>query len=89
MCCLALWASVWLLFLLMRFSPFDYRIVPGIGPLILLALVAALLLPIAATGLAAVALIRDPRVAPHWWLVGGSIAVLLGQSLLFLSTRWL
>ena len=42
-CCLAAWAAIWLLFLSMRFSSFDIRVIPGIGPLILGCGVAALL----------------------------------------------
>jgi len=87
--CLALWAAIWLLFLLMRFSPFDIRNIPGIGVIMLTALVVALVAPIVATGLAGVALVRQPRAPLTWVTFGCAIAVLAGQVLLFLVTRWL
>jgi hypothetical protein len=87
--CLAIWAAVWLLFLLMRFSPFDIRRIPDIGMITLVALGLALLMPIVATGLAGAALIRQPRVPLNWLTLGFAIAVLFGQGLLFLITRWL
>ena len=87
--CLAIWAAVWLLFLLMRFSPLDIRSVPGIGMLLLAALGIALLAPIAAMGLAGAALVRQPRVLLNWLTLGCAIAALFGQGLLFLMTKWL
>ena len=87
--CLAIWATVWLMFLLMRFSPFDIRGIPGIGMVMLAALAVALLAPIVATGLAGVALVRQPRVSLNWLTFGCAIAVLFGQGLLFLISRWL
>ena len=87
--CLAIWAAVWLVFLLMRFSPFDIRTIPGIGMVMLVAFGVALLAPIVATGLAGAALIRQPRVPLDWLTLGCAIAVLFGQGLLFLITRWL
>jgi len=87
--CLAIWAAVWLVFLSMRVSSFDIRTIPGIGPIMLVALGVALLAPIAATGLAGIALARQPRVPTNWLTLGFAIAVLFGQGLLFLITRWL
>jgi hypothetical protein len=87
--CLAIWAAVWLLFLLMRFSPLDIRGIPGIGILMLVALGVALLAPIVATGLAGAALVRQPRMPLNWLTLGCAIAALFGQGLLFLISRWL
>jgi hypothetical protein len=87
--CLAIWAAIWLLFLLMRLSPFDIRIIPGIGPVMLIALVVVLMAPIVATGIASAALVRQPRVPLNWVLLGCGVAALLGQWTLFTITRWL
>ena len=87
--CLAIWAAVWISFLSIRFSSFDIRAIPGIGILMLVALGVALLAPIAATGLAGVALVRQPRVPLNWLTLGFAIAALLGQGLLFIISRWL
>ena len=87
--CVAIWVTVWLLFLLMRFSPFDIRGIPGIGVVMLAALAVAFLAPIVATGLAGAALVRQPRVPLNWLTLGCAIAALLGQGLLFLTSRWL
>ena len=54
--CLAIWAAIRLLLLSMRLSRFDIRIIPGIGPMILIALVVAFAAPIVATGIAGTAL---------------------------------
>ncbi|HXH90345.1 MAG TPA: hypothetical protein VNN25_02105 [Thermoanaerobaculia bacterium] len=86
---LAIWAAVWLLFLVMRFSPFDYRVIPGIGMIMLGALGLALLAPIVAIALAGAASVRQPRVPLNWITLGCAIAALFGQGLLFLITKWL
>lgn len=87
--CLAIWAAVWLLFLLARLSPLDIRIIPGIGPVMLIALVIALVAPIVAMGIAGAALVRRPRVPLNWLVLGCAIAALFGQVILFTITRWL
>lgn len=87
--CLALWAAVWLMFLVMRFSPFDIRSIPGIGMTLLVALAVALSAPIVATALAGAAVVRQPREPLNWLTLGCAIAALFGQGLLFLVTRWL
>lgn len=87
--CLALWVAVWLLFLLMRFSPLDYRGIPGIGVVVLIAFAVALAAPIVATGLAGAALVRQPRAPLNLLTFGCAIAALLGQVLLFSISRWL
>ena len=86
---LAVWAAIWLLFLLMRLSSFDIRVIPGIGPIMLIALMVALVAPIVATGIAGAALVRRPRVPVNWLILGCAVAALLGQAILFTATRWL
>jgi hypothetical protein len=88
-CCLALWVAIWLLFLLMRFSPIDIRGIPGIGMIMLTAFAVALVAPIVATGLAGASLIRQPRAPLSLLVFGCAIAALLGQVFLFLVSRWL
>lgn len=87
--CLAIWAAIWLLFMLIRFSPLDIRFIPGIGPVMLIALVCALVAPIVATGLAGMALVLQPKVRPNWFTFGCAIAVLLGQVFLFSISNWM
>jgi len=87
--CLAIWAAVWFMFLLMRFTPIDIRNIPGIGMIMLAALAIALLAPLAATALAGIALARQPRVSLNWLLFGCAIAALVGQGVLFLISKWL
>jgi hypothetical protein len=89
MSCLAIWGAVWLLFLVMRFSPLDIRSIPGIGGFLLVALAVALVAPVVAAGLAGVALLRQPRAALNWVALGCAIAVLFAQGFLFLATRWM
>ena len=87
--CLAVWAVIWLLFLVMRLSTLDIRGFPGIGFVMLGAFAVAVLAPIVAAALAGIALVRQARVPRNWLLFGCAIAALLGQGLLFLITRWL
>ena len=87
--CLAIWAAIWLLFLLVRLSPLDIRSIPGIGIVMLVALAVALLAPVVATGLAGAAFVRQPRLPLNWLTLGCAIAALFGQGLLFLISRWL
>jgi len=89
LCCLAIWAAVWLLFLVMRFTPFDIREIPGIGPIMLAALGVALLAPVTAIGLAGAALVRQPRASLNWLALGCALTAMFGQGLLFIVTRWL
>ena len=86
--CLAIWAALWFLFLSIRFSSFDIRVIPGIGPVMLLALVVTLLAPLVALGLTAVALLNRPRVPLNWLALGGAVTALIGQVVLFTITRW-
>jgi hypothetical protein len=87
--CLAIWAAVWLLFLLIRISSLDIRIIPGIGPIMLVALAIAVMAPVVAMVLAAAALVRQPRVYPNWLTLGCAIAAFIGEGVLFAATRWL
>jgi hypothetical protein len=88
-CCLAIWAALWLLFLLIRFSSFDIRIIPGIGPVMLIALVVALVAPVVATVIAGTALLREPRISLNWVIFACSIVAVVGQAMLFMITKWL
>ena len=86
--CLAIWAGVWLLFLVMRLTSLDIRGIPGVGMVMLAALGVALVAPLVATGLAGAALLRQPRLPLDWVTLGGALAVLFGQGLLSLVTGW-
>ena len=86
--CLAIWVAIWVLFMAIRFSSLDIRMIPGIGPVMLVALVVALVAPIVATGIAGVALLRQPRVAMNWLVLGCAAAALVGQAVLFTITGW-
>ena len=77
------------MFMLIRFSSFDIRVVPGIGMIMLTAFAVALVAPIVATALAGAALIRQPRVPLNLLIFGCAIAALLGQFLIFTISRWL
>jgi hypothetical protein len=87
--CLAIWVAIWVLFMLMRLSSFDIRVIPGIGMIMLSALVVVLVAPIVATGLAAAALVRQPRASLNLLTLGCAIAALVGQVFLFLVSSWL
>ena len=87
--CLMIWLAIWFVFMLMRFSPLDIRIIPGIGILLLVSLAVALLAPIVATTLAAAALLRQPRDPKDLMTIGCSFAALVGQMYLFAITKWL
>lgn len=87
--CLAVWAAVWLLFLLLRFSSLDVRYIPGVPLILLGALAASFLAPIVALGLAAAALLRQPRVLLNLLTLAGAAAALVVQALVFSSSRWL
>jgi hypothetical protein len=73
----------------MRLSPLDIRNIPGIGIVMLIALVVTLVAPIVATGLAGAALVRSPRAPLNVLTFGCAISALLGQVCLFLNSRWL
>lgn len=87
--CLAIWATVWFAFLIMRFAPFDIRDIPGIGMVVLVALAASFLTPSIATALAGAALARQPRVSLNWLTFGFAIAALFGQGLVYSISSWL
>ena len=87
--CLAIWATVWLLFMLIRISPVDIRGIPGIGPIMLAALAFVLVAPLVAIGLAGAASLLQPRAPSNWLTLGCAIAAFFGQALLFLAMRWM
>jgi len=87
--CLAIWAAIWLLFMLIRFSSFDIRVIPGIGPVMLVALVVAVAAPIVAIGIACAALVRQPKALLNWLTLGCAIATCVGQAILFTVTKWM
>jgi predicted membrane protein len=82
-------SMVWLMFLVMRLSPFDIRKMPGIGIAMLIALTVAVLAPMLAAALAGAALVRQPKVRLNLLTLGGAIAALLGQMFLFQISKWL
>ncbi len=87
--CLAIWAAICLVFLLLRLSPLDIRTIPGIGTVLLTSLGIALAAPAVAAGLAGVALIRSPRKRMTVLVFGGAIAALLGELCLFFIAGWM
>src|SRR5690348_12214427 len=87
--CVAIWIAIWLLFLSIRFSTFDIRIIPGAGIVMLLALATSFLAPIVATVLAIAALIRRPGAPLSWLSFGCAVAAFFSQTFVFLSSRWL
>jgi hypothetical protein len=87
--CLVIWVAIWLMFLLIRISPFDIRNIPGSGIALLIALVVAMVAPLVATVLAGAALFRQPRAPLTLLILGCAIAALLGQASLFLVSRWM
>lgn len=86
---LGFWIAIWFVFLVIRVSPFDIRVIPGIGPIMLLALTGALLAPVVATGLAVFALCRGPRAPLDWIALGCGAGALVGQTLLFGASGWM
>jgi hypothetical protein len=87
--CLAIWAVIWLVFLLIHFSPLDIRNIPGGGMFLLAALLVALAAPVVATALAGMALFRQPRLPLNRLTFGCAVGALCGQALLFLVSRWM
>jgi hypothetical protein len=87
--CLGIWVAVWLLFMLIRFSGFDIRVIPGIGPIMLMALVVAVIAPVVALGIAGVALIRRPRAGLGWLILGCAVAACFAVGFIFAATKWL
>jgi hypothetical protein len=87
--CLALWAGIWALFMLSRFSSFDVRQIPDAGPILLLSLVTVFLAPVAASAMSAVALMQRPRLSRDWFTLGCALAALFGQAGLFVSSAFL
>src|ERR1700733_15098819 len=87
--CLGVWVAVWLMFMLIRFSGFDIRVIPGIGPIMLGALLVAVISPVLALGIAGVSLIRRPRAVLGWVILGCAVAACFAVGLIFTATKWL
>ena len=75
--------------MLIRFSGFDIRVIPGIGPIMLVALGVAVICPIVAIGIAGFALILRPRAALNWLILGCAVAACFVVGFIFSATRWL
>ena len=87
--CLLAWATIWLFFLAVRFSGFDIRQIPGIGPVMLLLFSAVAAAPLAASLLAVVAVIQRPASTLSWITLVCAIAALVGQAVLFAASKWM
>jgi hypothetical protein len=87
--CLAIWAAVWCLFMLIRFSGFDIRVIPGIGPILLVALVVSIVGPLVAICIAVVSVIRRPSGTLNWLILGCAVAACIAVGLIFSETKWL
>jgi len=87
--CLVIWVAVWCLFMLIRFSGFDIRIIPGIGPILLVALIVSIIGPVVAIGIAGISVIRRPRAALNWLILGCAVAACLVVGFIFSMTKWL
>ena len=87
--CLAIWAAVWCFFMVIRLSGFDIRIIPGIGPLMLVALAISVLAPVVAVGIAGASLIKRPRTVASWLILGCAVAACIIVAYIFEATRWL
>jgi hypothetical protein len=87
--CLALWCAIWATWMAIRFSSFDIRVIPGIGPVMLASLVVAVLAPFVASIFAVIALLRQGRTRFNWLVFGAALAVFVGQCAVFLVTRWM
>jgi hypothetical protein len=87
--CLASWAAVWCLFMLIRFSGFDIRVIPGIGPILLVALVVSIIGPLVAICIAVISLIRRPSGALNWLILGCAVAACIAVGFIFSETKWL
>ena len=75
--------------MLIRFSGFDIRVIPGIGPIMLVALGVAIMGPIAAIGIVGFALVLGPRTVLNWLILGCAIAACFAVGLIFSATKWL
>jgi hypothetical protein len=75
--------------MLIRFSGFDIRIIPGIGPILLVALVLSVIGPVVAIGIAGISVIRRPRAALNWLILGCAVAACLVVGFIFSTTKWL
>ena len=77
------------MFMLIRFSGFDIRVIPGIGPIMLIALVVAVISPVLALGVAGASLIQRPRAVLGWLILGCAVAACFAVGIIFAATKWL
>jgi hypothetical protein len=75
--------------MLIRFSGLDIRVIPGIGPIMLVALGVAVVGPIVAIGIAGFALILRPHATLNWLILGCAVAACLAVGFIFSATKWL
>jgi hypothetical protein len=87
--CLGVWGAIWVLFLGLRFLPFDVRTIPGAGRIALALLGTALMAPVVASLLGLAALFRGYRGVLSWFILGCALAAVLAELLVFLMTRWM
>ncbi len=87
--CVGAWAGIWVVFMLIRFSGLDVRAIPGAGPILLLLFAASGILPLAASVLALVATIQDPKVRSNWIALAAAVAILCIQAFLFTANKWM
>ncbi len=87
--CIAAWVVIWVAFMLIRFTHLDIRVIPAIGSVLLLLPAAAGILPLAAAVLAVIAAIQQPKEPLSWMTLGGAIAVLCGQAVMFMANKWM
>ena len=87
--CLAIWAAVWCLFMLIRFSGIDIRVIPGIGPIMLVALVISIIGPAVAIVIVGVSLIRRPRSALSWLILASAVVACFAVVGIYTAMKWL
>lgn len=87
--CLVLWAALWVLFTVLRFSSLDIRRLPGAGPVMLGALAVVFVAPFVATVLAGVASLRQPRRVANWLILACAAAILVCQMMVFMVAAWM
>ena len=86
---LLLWVAVWAFFMMLRFSSFDVRSLPGAGMLFLTLLAYAVLAPLGAAGLSVASIIRKPAVPLGWVTLALAIAAFAVQGAVFMVSKWL
>lgn len=87
--CIAVWIVIWIIFMAIRFSTLDVRLIPGAGGMLLLMLTAAAALPLVATLLSVMATIQKPAAPMNWVTLGCSIGIMVGQVVMFTASKWM